>query len=120
MTVRQNGVVVVDDPDNTLTGGEVQGVLTPGQVGALAHGGDFFGSGPFLVGEEGPELLFPRGGGRGTVVRNDMTQRALARGMGGGNTINVTVRPTWPVSGAEARKVAENIRRALIDLEEEF
>ncbi|MDX1745019.1 MAG: hypothetical protein R3324_03700, partial [Halobacteriales archaeon] len=119
VTVRKNGVVIIDDPDNTLTGGDVTAILRPGQNIGLARGGRFSGRGPFMVGEDGPELLFPSGPMSGTVVRNDLTQKALAGTMGGTTNVSVNVNVAWPIDPIEARRVAETIRREILDLDSE-
>lgn len=53
----------------------------PGGAEAFARGGDFPGGAPILVGEEGPELIFPRA--PGTVL----TAQDTAAIMGGGRPI---------------------------------
>jgi phage-related minor tail protein len=58
---------------------QVVGKLSPT---GFAEGGDFIGGKPILVGERGPELLLPRGGG--TVIPNDRLR-------GGGGSISLVV-----------------------------
>jgi lambda family phage tail tape measure protein len=55
--------------------GEIGGSI---HIGARAGGGDVMGGSPYLVGEQGPELIIPRN--NGTVIPNNQ----LGSAMGGG------------------------------------
>ncbi|MBR0551736.1 phage tail length tape measure family protein [Stakelama marina] len=56
--------------------------------GARASGGDVRAMRPYIVGEQGPELMVP--GASGTIIPNDRLRAAKAGGVGTGD-INVTV-----------------------------
>lgn len=64
------------------------GLPIPNIAGARANGGHVSGNRPYLVGENGPELMVP--GGSGTIIPN----RNLGMGVTGGSgmTINVDAR----------------------------
>jgi hypothetical protein len=69
-----------------LGGGEGAGIFTAlaGGIGKRAAGGPISAGNPYLVGEEGPELILP--GTSGTVVPNDIfaaTREALSSGAAG-------------------------------------
>lgn len=73
-----------------LIGGALKGIglPIPNIAGARANGGHVSGNKPYLVGENGPELMVP--GGSGTIIPN----RNLGMGGTGGSgmTINVDAR----------------------------
>lgn len=60
-------------------------------IPGLASGGSMSGGQPYLVGERGAELVFPRAGG--TVFNNSDTTKLLNRlaGSGGGGAVNVYI-----------------------------
>jgi hypothetical protein len=69
-------------------------------VSAYAEGGDY-GAGPRIIGENGPELDFPKG--PGTILPNDAFQN-LSRSGGGGVpnvTMNVTNASSQPVTARQ-------------------
>src|SRR5207253_2733320 len=67
--------------DNSGVGVDSGGASDPFTKG-FAGGGDFAGGAPIMVGEEGPELLFPRSAG--TVIPHNQ----LSRFAGGGGVFN--------------------------------
>jgi hypothetical protein len=84
---------------------------------AFADGGAFDGSGPILVGENGPEILHPSSGGR--ILSHDDAMSAMASRRGGGDThynyntsINVNA-PTPSAYKASAHQIAAEQSRAL-------
>jgi hypothetical protein len=70
-----------------------------GAVRARAAGGPVSAGKPYLVGEEGPELMVP--GSNGTVIPNDKLSTTPA----GGNTYNVTLNVAPGSNTAEAGRV---------------
>jgi len=90
----------------------VGGVSTPASAGNIpgrAHGGSVSAGRPYLVGERGPELLFPSRSG--AVATNERTQALLGvRNQRGGDTYNVTVNAA---PGADARSIAREVQAAL-------
>jgi hypothetical protein len=69
-------------------------------VPQFAAGGDY-GSGPRIVGENGPELDFPTG--PGTVMPNDALQNLSKSGGGGGGNMvmNITNASSQPVTARQ-------------------
>jgi tape measure domain-containing protein len=103
-----------DDDDEEDSGGgggfnigSIAGVIK-NLFGGSAHanGGDFPGGKPILVGERGPEVIFPRAGG------SVMTNEALrAGGGGGGGTVNNYM--TFVLPGIKSKRDAEDAKRIL-------
>jgi TP901 family phage tail tape measure protein len=88
----------------TITVGSFQGQTTvpiAGQAEFRARGGPISAGRPYIVGEEGPELIIPSGAGR--VMSAPQTQ-----GMMGGSSYNVTV--NMP-PGADGDQVVSALRR---------
>lgn len=73
----------------------------------FAHGGRY-SSGPMLVGERGPEIVFPDAGG--AVMNNDLLTRMVAAmenmSGGGGMVFNFN-------GGSDSRALAADLRRVI-------
>jgi len=69
-----------------------------------ARGGPVLAGQPYLVGEEGPELIVPNSSG--TVMTANQTAAALGGGMSSGWTVNVHMPP-----GADGEQVVSALRR---------
>jgi hypothetical protein len=84
---------------------------------AFADGGAFDGSGPILVGENGPEILHPSSGGR--ILSHDDAMAATAGRRGGGDThnhYNTSISVNAPTPSAfkqSAHQIAAEQSRAL-------
>ena len=92
-------------------GGVPQTLARPGLVQYRAHGGPVAAGRPYVVGEEGPELMVP--GRSGTVVPND------ALGGGGGTTIHVHMEGATVMTDQVPTQVAREIDRALAQIRRE-
>jgi tape measure domain-containing protein len=77
-----------------LEGGGGGGSFGPDAFYGLATGGDYTGGGPLLVGEQGPELLFPKRPGY-VVSNSDLRDSLSSNRAQGQQTVNVfvTVQP---------------------------
>jgi hypothetical protein len=74
-----------------------------GAVRARAAGGPVSAGKPYLVGEEGPELMVP--GSSGTVIPNSKLTAGSTAAATGGNTYNVTLNVAPGSNTAEAGRV---------------
>lgn len=95
--------------DNTEA---LQGLSDMGMPG-FASGGDFAG-GPMMVGEDGPELMFPKG--PGTVIPNDALQN-LSRSGGSGVpnvTMNITNASSQPVTARQTGTSFDSDMKAFV------
>jgi len=90
------------------------GPLTGPSTGSLglpfgntrASGGSIMGGTPYLVGEQGPELVIPRHSG--TVVNANQTANAL-----GGNSGAITVQNNITVTGSDAAMVRAEVAKMI-------
>lgn len=85
-------------------GGQGGGISsrTPSFGGGLASGGSVYGSTPYLVGEQGPELFIPRQSGR--IMNNDDTM-SLRNSSNGNTYITVDMSNVMAVSRTQVREV---------------
>lgn len=75
-----------------------------------AAGGPIVGGQPYLVGEQGPEIVVPKGSG--TVIPNDKSQQLM-----GGGTVNISVNVgMYAGTEMEKRRMAETLFNALKDV----
>ena len=87
--------------------GSIGGRRISAGFGLAAKGGPISGGSPYVVGEEGPELIIPNS--NSTVISNAATSGGTSlqvSGRGGGTVINVTVNALDPQGAAEAVREA--------------
>ena len=75
--------------------------------GAFQHGGTFRGGRPILVGEAGPEIIYPTSSGR--VIPNDELVGIASDRTASGPVINVNVNVTGDVTAATRRVLRQDI-----------
>jgi hypothetical protein len=80
----------------TNIGSTQTSMIAAQNAGLRANGGPVSRNKPYIVGERGPELMIPRGGG--TVVPNE--------DLGGGGTVNVTLNISTGVSQTVRAEIA--------------
>lgn len=100
--------------NNALSPGRVGGRTGNGYVpmsylNAYAEGTRYAQEGAALVGEYGPELVYMRGGE--TVLTARQTQAVMSSGSGGGGT-NITLSPSYTISGSANAEELEAVLRA--------
>jgi phage-related protein len=105
---------IMDAIKSLIPGGGVVFDTVKSVLGFAAAGGPVKDGMPYIVGEEGPELMIPNGSG--TIIPNHKLTSATGTpiGMDGGTMVHVTVNVAGTVTAQS--DLAESIRSSLIDI----
>lgn len=108
-----NGIIDVVNgfslPSIHIPGAGTIGGGHPFNIGHVAYGGDIRGQRPYMVGERGPEVIFP---GRDSYVMNNSILDKLSKGhSGGGNVTHITIQSLHPADANTLRQVATYVNR---------